>query len=225
MHLATRYTTSIHKSKSMNKFLVLNQTKWRLLKLKNGNVFVANKNKNERAYIKSNKTPKLNVFNNNNEKHKLLRRNVPFKHQVELSPTAIANGAIKRKPFEKKSRRGTTNHVSNVKLHKLLHKLDKLNFNLRVNRSKLIMDFLHAKSNIRMITLHVKGVIITIANNTMKSNAMASSNYKCPSSMEATIPKNMIEAKVSRLSMRWWLSFLRKLTLMIRLQTCEDVAP
>ena len=38
----------------------------------------------------------------------------------------------------------------------------------------MIMDFLHAKSNMRMITLHVKDVIITIANNTMKSNATAS---------------------------------------------------
>lgn len=147
-----------------------------MLKLKNDNVFVAKKNKNERVYTKSNKTPRLNVFNNNNEKHKLLRRNVPFKHQVELSPTAIANGAIKRKPFEKKSKRRTTIRVYNVKLHKLPHKFVKLHLNLKVNKSKLIMDFLHSKSNMRMITLHVKGVIITIANNTMKSNAMASSN-------------------------------------------------
>ena len=35
----------------------------------------------------------------------------------------------------------------------------------------------------------------------------------------------LIEAKVSRLSMRWWLSFWRKSTLTIRLRTCEDVAP
>ena len=39
---------------------------------------------------------------------------------------------------------------------------------MQFNKSKLIMDFLRAKSNMRMITLHVKGVIITIANNTMK---------------------------------------------------------
>ena len=190
MHLATRYTTSIHKSKSMSKFLVLNQTKSLLLKLKNDNVFVAKKKKNERVYTKRNKTPRLNVFNNNNVKRKLLRRNVPFKNQVEPSPTAIANGAIKRKPFEKKSKRGTTNHVCTVKFLKLLHKLVKLHLNLKFNKSKLIMDFLHAKSNMRMITLHVKGVIITIANNTMKSNAMASSNSQCPSSMEAMIPKS-----------------------------------
>ena len=189
MHLATRYTSSIHKSKPMSKSLVLNQTKSLLLKLKNDNDYGA-KRKKERVYTKRNKTPRLNVFNNNNEKHKLLRRNVPFKNQVELSPTAIANGAIKRKPFEKKSKRGTTNRVCNFNLHKLLHNLVKLHLNLKFNKSKLIMDFLHAKSNMRMITLHVKGVIITIANNTMKSNAMASSNSQCPSSMEAMIRKS-----------------------------------
>ena len=90
----------------------------------------------------------------------------------------------------KKSKRGTTNHVCTVKFLKLLHKLFKLHLHLKFNKSKLIMDFLHAKSNMRMITLHVKGVIITIANNTMKSNAMASSNSQCPSSMEAMIRKN-----------------------------------
>ena len=190
MHLATCYTSSIHKSKPMSKSLVLNQTKSLLLKLKNDNVFVAKKKKNERVYTKSNKTPRLNVFNNNYVKRKLLRRNVPFKNQVELSPTAIANGAIKRKPFEKKSKRGTINHVCNVKFLKLLHKLVKLHLNLKFNKSKLIMDFLHAKSNMRMITLHVKGVIITIASNIMKSNAMESSNSQCPSSMEAMIQKN-----------------------------------
>ena len=189
MHLATRYMTSIHKSKTMSKSLVINQTKWLLLKLKNGNDFGAKK-KNERVYTKKNKTPRLNVFNNNNEKRKLLRRNVPFKNQVEPSPTAIANGAIKRKLFEKKSKRGTTYCVCNVKLHKPLHKLLKLNFALKVIKRKLIMDFIHAKSNMRMITLHVKGIINTIANNTMKSNAMASSNSQCPSSMEAMILKS-----------------------------------
>ena len=117
MHLGTHYKTSIHKSKSMSKSLVLNQTKWLLLKLKNGNDY-GDKKKNERVYTKKNKTPRLNVFNNNNEKRKRLRRNVPFKNQVEPSPTAIANGEIKRKLFEKKSKRGTTNRVCNVKLHK-----------------------------------------------------------------------------------------------------------
>ena len=180
--------TSIHKSK-MSKSLVLNQTKWLLLKLKKGNDYGAKK-KNERVYTKKNKTPRLNVFNNNNEKRKLLRRNVPFKNQVEPSPTAIANGAIKRKPFEKKSKRGTTKRVCNIKLLKPLHKLVKLHFNLKFNKSKLIMEFIRTKSNMRMTILHDKGVIITIANNTMKSNTMASSNSQCPSSMEAMIPKN-----------------------------------
>ena len=189
MHLGTHYKTSIHKSKSMSKSLVLNQTKWLLLKLKNGNDYGAKK-KNERVYTKKNKTPRLNVFNNNNVKRKLLRHNVPFKNQVEPSPTAIPNGAIKRKLFGEKSKRGTTKRVFNVKLLKPLHKLVKLHFNLKFNKSKLIMDFLRAKSNMRMTILHVKDVIITIANNTMKSNAMASSNSQCPSSMEAMIPKN-----------------------------------
>ena len=132
MHLATRYTSSIHKSKPMSKSLILNQTKSLLLNLKNDNDYSA-KRKNEHVYTKRNKTPRLNVFNNNNVKRKLLRRNVPFKNQVELSPTAIANGAIKRKPFEKKSKRGTTNRVCNVKLHKVLHKLVKLHLNLMFN--------------------------------------------------------------------------------------------
>ena len=61
-----------------------------------------------------------------------------------------------------------------VKLDKLLHKLDKLLLNLKFNMRKKTMDFLHAKSNMRITTLHVKGVIITIANNTMKSNATTS---------------------------------------------------
>ena len=190
MHLATRYTSSIHKSKSMSKSLVLKQIKSLLLKPKNDNDYDVNKNKNERVYTKSNKTPRLNVFNNNYVKRKLLRRNVPFKNQVEPSQTAIANGTIKRKHFAKKSKSRTTNRECNVKFLKLLHKLVKLHLNLKFNKSKLIMDFLHAKSNMRMITLTVKGVIITIANNTMKSNTMASSNSQCPSSMEAMIPNN-----------------------------------
>ena len=173
----------------MSKSLVLNQTKSLLHKLKNDNDYDAKK-KSERAYTKRNKMPRLNVFNNNNVKCKLLRRNVPFKNQVEPSPTAIANGAIKRKPFEKKSKRGTTYRVCNVKLHKPLLKLVKLPFNLKFNKSRLIMDFLRAKSNMRMTTLHAKDVIITIANNTMKSNAMASSSSQCPSSREAMIRKS-----------------------------------
>ena len=172
MHLATRYTSSIHKSKPMSKFLVLTQTKSLLLKLKNDNDYGAKKN--ERVYTNLHKMPRHNVKNNNSVMLKHLRRNVPFKNQVEPSETAIANGGIKRKPFEKKSKRGTTNRECNVKFLKLLHKLDKLLLNLKFNKSKLIMDFLHAKSNMRMIILYVKGIIITIANNTMKSNATAS---------------------------------------------------
>ena len=189
MHLATRYMTSIHKSKSMSKSLVRTQTKSLLHKLKNDNDYDTKK-KSERAYTKRNKTLRLNVFNNNNVKRKLLRRNVPFDIRAEPLPTAIMSGTIKRKPFEKKSKRGTTYHVCNVKLHKPLLKLVKLPFNLKFNKSRLIMDFLRAKSDMRMTILHVKDVIITIANNTMKSNAMASSNSQCPSSMEAMIPKN-----------------------------------
>lgn len=181
--------TSIHKSKSTSIYLILHHTKLLLHKLKNDNDYSAKK-KNERVYTKRNKTPRLNVFNNNNVKRKLLRRNVPFKNQVEPSPTSIAKGAIKRKPFEKKSKRGTTTLEYNVKFLKLLHKLVKLHFNLKFNKSKLIMDFLRAKSNMKMIILHVKGVIITIANNTMRSNTMASSSLQCPSSMEAMIPKS-----------------------------------
>ena len=45
----------------MSNSLVLNQTKWLLLKLKNGNDYDAKK-KNERVYTKRNKTPRLNVF-------------------------------------------------------------------------------------------------------------------------------------------------------------------
>ena len=167
MHLTTRYTSSIHKSKSMSKYLVLNHTKSLLHKLKN-DYDNGVKRKKERVYTR------LNVFNNNIEKRKLLRRNKPIKNQVEPSQTAIANGSIKRKPFEKRSKRGTTNRECNVKFLKLLHKLVKLHLNLKFNKSKLIMDFLHAKSNMRMTTLHVKDVIITIANNTMKSNATTS---------------------------------------------------
>ena len=37
--------------------------------------------------------------------------------------------------------------------------------------------------------------------------------------------QRLIEAKVSRLSMRWWISLWWKSTLTIRLRTCEDVAP
>ena len=70
-----------------------------------------------------------------------------------------------------KFKRGFINHVC---IDKLLHKLDKLLLNLKFNMSKKMMDFLHAKSNMRLIILHIKGAIITLDPNTMKSNAMAS---------------------------------------------------
>ena len=176
MHLAILYTAIIQKSKSTSKYFVINHTKILLHKLKNDNVNVA-KRKNEHVNIKRNKTPRLNIFNNNNVKHKLLRRNVPFKNQVEPSPTAIANSAIKRKPFEKKSTRGTTNHACNVKFLKLLHKLIKLLLNLKFHKSKWIMDFLHAKSDISRnehlrILLHDKSKIKTATST--KNSATAS---------------------------------------------------
>ena len=152
----------------MSKYLVLNQTKSLLLKLKNENDYGA-KRKNERVYTKRNKTPRLNVFNNNNVKHKLLRRNVPFKNQVEPLPTATTIGAIK-----KKSKSRTTNQECNVKFLNLPHKLDKLLHNLKFKMSKTTMDIICTKSNMRLIILHVKGIIITLDPNTMKSNATTS---------------------------------------------------
>ena len=85
---------------------------------------------------------------------------------------------------------GTINRACNVKSLKLLNKLVKPHLNLKFNKSKWIMDFLRTKSNMRMITLHVKNVIINIDLNTMKNNAMASSSLQCPSSMEAMIPNS-----------------------------------
>ena len=146
----------------MSKSLVLTQTKLLLIKLKNDNDYGA-KRKNERVYTKRNKTPRLNIFNNNNVKRKLLRHNVPFKNQVKPSPTAIANGTIKRKPFEKKSKRGTTNRVCNVKLHKLLHKLAK---NIKFIKSMTTMEILHDKSSMRLTTLlTTSNTSVTIINN------------------------------------------------------------
>ena len=197
MHLAIHYTPSIHKSKPMSKSLVLNQIKSLLPKLKNDNVFVAKKKKNERVYTKSNKTLRLNVFNNNYVKRKLLRRNVPYKNQVESSPTPIANSAIKRKPFEKKYKRGTINHVCTVKFLKLLHKLVKLHVILKCNKSdtkwnKCFKTLLHIKRDImrneHSRTFQGKSDIATAIK--MKSNAMGNSNSQCSSSIEAMIRKN-----------------------------------
>ena len=187
--LAVLYTTFIHKSNSTSKHIDIINTKFLLHKLKYDNVNVT-KRKSECDNIKTNKTSRLNVFNNNNVKHKLLRRNVPFKNQVEPLPTATEIGAIKRKHFAKKFKSETTKQECIVKFLKLLHKLDKLLHNLKFNKSKMIMDFLHAKSNKRLIILHVKGVIITLDPNTMKSNTMASSSSPCPSSPKEMIPKS-----------------------------------
>ena len=73
------------------------------------------------------------------------------------------------------------------KLGKLLHKLAK---NIKFNKSKTTMEILSTKSNMRLIILHVKGIIITLDPNTMKSNATASSSSPCPSSPEAMILKS-----------------------------------
>ena len=67
---------------------------------------------------------------------------------------------------------------------------------------------------------------------TSSSRPPTTSNFK-PKASSSSTPTDetirtssfMIEAKVSRLSMRWWLSFWRKSTLTIRLRTCEGVAP
>ena len=72
--------------------------------------------------------------------------------------------------------------------------------NIKSIENKKTMDPILAKSNMRKTCNFVKsttswtiiynmGVIIPDPN-TMKSNAMASSSSPCPSSMEATIPKN-----------------------------------
>ena len=95
-----------------------------------------------------------------------------------------------KKRFAMKFNNESIKLVCIMKFLKLLQKLVKPHFNLKFNKSKWIMDFLRAKSNMRMTILHVKDVIITIANNTMKSNAMASSSSQCPSSMEAMIRKS-----------------------------------
>ena len=90
----------------------------------------------------------------------------------------------------KKSKSETTNQECIVKFLKLLHKLEKLLQNLNIKKSKTTMKILHPKSNMRLIILHVKGVIITLDPNTMKRNATASSSSPCPSSMEAMIPQS-----------------------------------
>ena len=175
MHPAILYTTIIRKSKSTSKYFVINHTKILLHKLKNDNVKVT-KRKSERDNIKMNKTPRINVSNNNNMKHKILRRNMPFKNQVEPLPTATGIGAITRKHFEKKFKSDATKEECIVKFPKILHKLDKLLHNLKFIKSMMTTTILHAKSNIRLKILHIKGVIITPDPNIMKSNTMASSS-------------------------------------------------
>ena len=93
-----------------------------------------------------------------------------------------------------KLKREFSKHVC---IDKLLLKLAK---NIKFNRSMKTMEILLAKSNMRKTTLLAKsnmrlpiltdmGVIIPDPN-TMKSNATESSSSPCPSSTEATIPKN-----------------------------------
>ena len=84
-----------------------------------------------------------------------------------------------------------------LELDKLLHKLAKNN---KFVKSMKTMEILLDKSNMRLTTILTKsdtslttiynmGVIIPDPN-TMTSNVMASSSSPCPSSTEATIPKN-----------------------------------
>ena len=84
-----------------------------------------------------------------------------------------------------------------IKIYMLPLKRDK---NIKSIENKKTMDPILAKSNMRKTSNFVKsttswtiiynmGVIIPDPN-TMKSNATASSSSPCPSSMEATIPKN-----------------------------------
>ena len=84
-----------------------------------------------------------------------------------------------------------------LELDKLPHKLAK---NIKFIKSMKTMGILRDKSNTRLTTLRFKntmswiiiynmGVIIPDPN-TMKSNATTSSSSPCPSSTEATIPKN-----------------------------------
>ena len=156
---------------------------------KKGNVNVT-KSKSERANTKTNKTPKHSVNNNNSVKPKHLRCNMHYMTQVAPSPTAMLKRASNKKHFARKSKRGFINHVCIVKFLKLLHKLDKLLHNLKFIKSMMTLEILHTKSNMRLTILHVKGVIITLDPNTMKSNSMASSSSPCPSSMEAMIRKS-----------------------------------
>ena len=129
------------------------------------------KRKNVHVSTNLHKMPRHNVKNNNSVMLKLLRRIVPFKNQVEPLPTTTEIGAIKRKHFAKKFKSGTTKEECTVKF---LLELEKLLHNLKFNKSETTMDILRAKSNMRLTFLHVMGVIITLAPNTVMSNAMAS---------------------------------------------------
>ena len=106
-----------------------------------------------------------------------------------------------KKCFVMKFKSRFINHVCIVKflvtIDKRLLKIDK---NIKFIKSMKTMEILHDKSNMRLTTpltksnisltiIYNTGVIIPDPN-TMKSNAMASSSSPCPSSMEATIPKN-----------------------------------
>ena len=61
--------------------------------------------------------------------------------------------------------------------------------NIKFNKSMKTMTTLLTKSNTSLTIINNMDVIIPDPN-TMKSNATTSSSSPCPSSMEATIPKN-----------------------------------
>ena len=128
------------------------------------------------------KTPKLSVNNNNDQKIKHLRRNVPSETQVVPLPHATDIRASKKKHFAPKFKKGTIKHGCTDKFHKL----DK---NLKFARRNKTMEILQDKSKLRETFLLVKDVTIPDPN-TMKSNDTASSSSPCPSSMEAMIPKS-----------------------------------
>ena len=140
------------------------------------------------------KMPKLPVYNNNDMKHKPLRRNMPSSTPIVSSPTATDVFEKKKKHFVSKYKNVYIKHDCTDKFHKLLHKLDKnnkLDKNHNFTKSNKTLGILNTKSNMKLTTLHVKGVNITLDPNTMKSNSMANSSSPCPSSPKAMILRNI----------------------------------
>ena len=162
------------------------------------------KRKSEHVYTKMIKMPRHNIKNNNSVTLKHLRRNKLYAIRVEPLPTEADKPVNKRKHFMKKFKNEDFKLAYIIKFLKFLLELDKLLHKLAKNikfiKSMTTMEILHDKSNTRLTTLLAKGTTsLTIINNmgiiipdpnTMKSNATASSSSPCPSSTEATIPKN-----------------------------------